>query len=292
MDTSADQKRVTTRADQPRIHTPRGSQARMVDTRAAIERSSDLWTPAQLGSDLALWLDFWDSPFQLRTDGGTDYVEEWGDLSGNGNDAVQGTGAAQPVFGNGVEFDGSNDYLRSNFSPGISPPIAKISLSDADGNTKGAQWSTSDNTFNDGSINLRKHQGEEESALFTNSNYKPINSPGQSGPRIQGGQFQSGGKWDLRVNGAIKGSRDSGEPLVNPLTVSTIGGLIRDSGNNIGVSPGDFWVCVLVNADLSQSQWDKLTGWLAHKADRKSGISEPLANLPSDHPYKSDPPRI
>jgi len=39
-----------------------------------------LWTPAQLGDDLALWLDWKDSPFDLRTDGGTDYVARWGDL--------------------------------------------------------------------------------------------------------------------------------------------------------------------------------------------------------------------
>jgi hypothetical protein len=73
---------------------------------------ANLWTPAELDG-LALWLDVWDSPFDLRTDGGTDYVTRWGDLSGNENDAVQSTGSAQPSLGtNAVFFDGSS-YLAS-----------------------------------------------------------------------------------------------------------------------------------------------------------------------------------
>ena len=72
---------------------------------------ADLWTPAQLGPDLALWLDVWHSDFDLRTDNGTQYVERWGDLSGNGNDATQETGAQQPINSDTIIFDGNDDYL-------------------------------------------------------------------------------------------------------------------------------------------------------------------------------------
>jgi hypothetical protein len=248
--------------------------------------AANLWTPAQLPG-LALWLDVWDSPFDLRDDPGGPYVTLWGDLSGNGNDATQTTGSEQPKLTDRVEFDGSQ-YLRSDFSPGIDLPIAKLALSDAAGNSPGVQWSTSDNTSNDGSIFTRVVQDKEETALYSAGAFRSIRAPSRSGPTLRGGQWQANGMWDLRVNGEVLGTR-SATPTQNPLVVSSPGGLVRE--DSAGTNPGEFWVCVLVSANLTTEQWDKINGWLAWKAHR-NGLPQPLQNLPSSHPFKSEPPKI
>jgi hypothetical protein len=54
-----------------------------------------LWTPAQLGSALALWLDADDA--STITLNGTD-VAEWADKSGNGNHVSNGDAATQPPY--------------------------------------------------------------------------------------------------------------------------------------------------------------------------------------------------
>ena len=69
------------------------------------------WTPAQLGSDLVLWLDA-DDAATISLNGGT--VSKWNDKSGNGNNnhVSQGTAAAQPAYTAGlVTFDGSDDMM-------------------------------------------------------------------------------------------------------------------------------------------------------------------------------------
>ena len=55
------------------------------------------------------------------TKDGSDYVSVWADQSGNGNDAVQATGASQPLWVDGqlngepvLRFDGSNDFMSFN----------------------------------------------------------------------------------------------------------------------------------------------------------------------------------
>lgn len=61
-----------------------------------------------------LWLD----AGQGITKDGSDYVSAWADQSGNGNDATQGTGSAQPLYVanqlNGepvIRFEGSTDFM-------------------------------------------------------------------------------------------------------------------------------------------------------------------------------------
>jgi len=68
------------------------------------------FTPLEIPS-LVLWLD-------ASTVTGSGGVAVWSDLSGNGNDATQGTTANQPQTGtrtenglNVLDFDGSNDYM-------------------------------------------------------------------------------------------------------------------------------------------------------------------------------------
>lgn len=80
------------------------------------------WTPAALGSDLALWLDAADAG-TITLNGST--VSQWNDKSGNARHATQGTAANQPTYTAnafagkpGLTFDG-NQVLN-----GTSPELA------------------------------------------------------------------------------------------------------------------------------------------------------------------------
>lgn len=79
-----------------------------------------LWTPAALGSSLALWLDAADSS-TITLNGST--VSQWRDKSGNGRHASQGVAANQPTYTAsafagmpGLTFDGVNDNLAVNYN--------------------------------------------------------------------------------------------------------------------------------------------------------------------------------
>ena len=72
-------------------------------------------------SGLTAWYD-WDASrtFTLSSGG---YVSEWRDRSGNDYHLTQASGAAQPQrTGDGVVFDGVDDYLRVEFGVGYSQP--------------------------------------------------------------------------------------------------------------------------------------------------------------------------
>jgi 6-phosphogluconolactonase (cycloisomerase 2 family) len=74
------------------------------------------WTPAQLGADLALWLDADDaSTITLNSSD----VSQWDDKSGNGYDLLQSTAADQPAYvtgglnGKPVLRNNGGDFLAS-----------------------------------------------------------------------------------------------------------------------------------------------------------------------------------
>ena len=72
---------------------------------------SSEWTPADLGADLALWLDASDAS-TITLNGTT--VSQWDDKSGNGRNVSQAVAAQQPAYdavNKIITFDGSNDYL-------------------------------------------------------------------------------------------------------------------------------------------------------------------------------------
>ena len=83
--------------------------------RAAAAGPVGPWTPADLGADLALWLDADDS--STITLNGSD-VSQWDDKSGNARHVLQAAASQQPVYNvtglNGkptITFDGTNDIL-------------------------------------------------------------------------------------------------------------------------------------------------------------------------------------
>lgn len=81
------------------------------------------FTPQRLTS-LALWLDA--SDFATITKDGSNKVSQWNDKSGNGNNAVQGTGVNQPTYvassinsRSVINFDGSTNVMNVTASSSI-----------------------------------------------------------------------------------------------------------------------------------------------------------------------------
>jgi len=236
----------------------------------------DLWTPAQLGDDLALWLDVWDSDFDLRTDGGTDYVERWGDLSGNGHDATQGTGSEQPEKLNGVIFD--KDYLSTSITevqPFTLYVLAKIRDSGELGRVvEGGNrvlWGLADG-FQDESVGA-----------------------------YAGLYIARSASWPSYELGGAVYDASSSILLRNGTEVSGNLGSIDITGRKlaIGYSPAQQgeWAdatvlsVIFYRERMGTENRRRIEGSLAHKADR-NGTPEPLQNLPSDHPYKDSPPTV
>jgi hypothetical protein len=107
-----------------------------VASSASFETDSDVWTPADLGADLMLWLEADDLTTMFQTITGTtavasdgDVVGTWNDKSGDGfhltataNDTTRPTYKTDGGAGNNksyVNFDGTNDALRRAASLGI-----------------------------------------------------------------------------------------------------------------------------------------------------------------------------
>jgi hypothetical protein len=74
-------------------------------TRYAVSVPTNPWNPAQLGADLALWLDA-DDASTITLNGST--VAQWDDKSGNGKHMVQATASAQPTYTTTLSAHGRN----------------------------------------------------------------------------------------------------------------------------------------------------------------------------------------
>jgi hypothetical protein len=91
-------------------------------------RESNFNTETDIGFDSNGDLDT--AAIATHCGGGNGYVVTWYDQSGNGNDATQSTTANQPLIYNGtatltengkpaIEFDGSNDTLKSTYTDAV-----------------------------------------------------------------------------------------------------------------------------------------------------------------------------
>jgi len=237
---------------------------------------ADLWTPAELGSDLALWLDWKDSDFDLRTDGGTDYVTSWEDLSGNGNDATQEAASRQPEKTDlGLSYDGS-DRLQTGIIPKVDQPNIIVGLHIYNEESKFID--IVDNTvFGRGrqvlgvrSGNYRLWSGSDKGDEF--QDFIP------NAPLVQGGLYNSPNSISS-VDGELSAGQKTGP--------NDLSGVVLGGDKDVSFKQNAF----IVARNGSVSRLRKLVGFLAHKAAR-NGIPEPLANLPDSHPHKSTPPTV
>ena len=88
-------------------------------TRLVVLGRKQLWTPAALGSSLALWLDADD--FSTITLNGSN-VAQWSDKSGNGRHATQATAASQPAY-NATGLNGKPALITDDVDNRMNLPV-------------------------------------------------------------------------------------------------------------------------------------------------------------------------
>jgi len=286
-DVDADQVSDTVGASQPGGVVGASQVGGTVGARLA-QPQANLWTPAQLGSDLALWLDVWDSPFDLRTENGTDFVMRWGDLSGNGNDAVQATGSEQPKLNSSaVEYDGQDDWLE--VSDGLASgdkAITILWLSRVEVSTRSCPIELAYD-IDERQKSYRVLQRYKNNILRVEVNFgsgQITASPPNSHLVTSVHRTNTGGSGRLGIDGNTQ-DINIGSTLDVTGNVSSIG--VKKSATT-DWTLGEHYIGVVAGVDDLESQ-QKLEGWAAHKASR-NGVDAPLQNLPASHPHKDDPP--
>jgi len=257
-----------------------------------------LWTPAQLGSDLALWLDLWDSDFDLRTDNGTDYVERGGDLSGNNNDVTQSSGSSQPeIKDDYLLFDGNDDYFET--------PITDIGRRDVtfaalvyrgSSNTKDHIFSS----YNQNTIvaSVTALQENDTRAYIEDSDDDVIIGKTQNLYASEWILFvwtldYSTSTLRLRINGEeVAQDTNTNYDRATEFPLPFYLGARNLSGTADFFFDGRMSSIVLVDG---KREAERIEGHLAHKAEREADISEPLDEMDAnDHPYdrNNGPPTI
>ena len=233
------------------------------------------WTPADLGADLALWLDA-DDASTITLNGSN--VAQWDDKSGNNRHAVQTTAASQPAYtGQHIQFDGltsltcvpswDNTWEWLLVGKFDRTDVLQVLLRD---NASGAStaivgWSSSADFY---------RVRQTSSPLITN-----IATEFGTDRFIQGLSSRASDTAVAFTNGVQKSSW-----AVTGLMGSTLHIGINGTFGRSGLQ-GSISELVLLANEASTDDRQKLEGYLAWKW----GLE---ANLPADHPYKTTPPTV
>lgn len=262
------------------------------------------WTPVQLGSSLALWLDANDAG-TITLNGGT--VSQWSDKSGNGWHMSQATAANQPAYVTGglngkpvIRTDGADRLQNTTTSlfrdvgAATWVAVAKYPVARGQGNAALLMCSRGD--------------ANNSARLILTANPSP-DGPfmGVAGRRLDADGFQTATSstarivdtWFLEVGQAnysaaqanhwTNGTQDltgaafqtaGNSSDTDPLSVNVFGStnILAPAGTEIAEG-------IAIEGPLSTEDRQKIEGYLAHKW----GLA---ANLPADHPHKTTPPTI
>jgi hypothetical protein len=236
------------------------------------------WTPAQLGSALALWLDAEDTA-SITLNGST--VSQWDDKSGNNRHATQATAANQP------EYVASTAVLGGKPSVGATAATGYGLVGTITPSFAAREWLLV-TAYLDG-----------VTALFPGGNTFPTL---MSGPEAFGferagvGSSGTAGWWSTSMwaafpyrNGAETTSTTA-LPMPatllrfdGPNTVTQTWGIGFNQATTNRTWRGPIGEVIAVGETLSTADRQKLEGYLAWKW----GLE---ANLPVGHPYKTIPP--
>jgi hypothetical protein len=258
-------------------------------------QSVSLWTPTQLSSSLALWLDASDSG-TITLNGST--VSQWSDKSGNGKHAVQATSNKQPAYNSsllnnlgGLVYDGSDDCLQVP-SLGLRPFISVFIVL--------KQLDTGKPFFIEHGINANSNDGfyfYGQNLLAALVNRSSVISQGEAAPNWPGTTNEvfslvfrsappSAGQSPIIFKSGNTVSLFYGTATTPADTSSTLT-LNIGARNNGAVAPmnANLHELVVCNTDLNTLNRQKMEGYLAWKWGLQG-------NLPAGHPYKSAPPTI
>ena len=232
-----------------------------------------LWTPAALGSSLALWLDS-DDVSTITLNGST--VSQWRDKSGNGRHASQADSANQPTYSatglNGkpvLTFDGVNDFLSFQ---GVHDQIWSLAVvGRATNNNQGFVQFGLTNQFG---------------SLFVSDGFYRARPSGLTVATVP---FTAG---EIAVLTATYGATQTNIWKNGAIGTTTAeGGVSSNAGSVIGTLGGIYFLdgnigeIIALNGVLSTTDRQTLEGYLAHKW----GLT---ADLPINHLFKFTPPYI
>ena len=236
------------------------------------------WTPALIST--ALWLDATDSS-TITLNGST--VSEWRDKSGNSRHASQSTAANQPTYSATgfnsrptIQFDGINDELNLvQFAQVSNQNIFAVVDTVNLGTDYREFLGRTSGTANNLTILLGGASNSRRPCVYWNGD-RALSAAVQRKAII---------RWSFAT-----GSPASALTQVDggPETTATFTASELTNWNNICRSPFqqadvDVSEIVMTPSTVSTLNRQKLEGYLAHKW----GLT---ANLPSNHPYKVNPP--
>jgi len=232
----------------------------------------------------ALWLDAADSSTVTTVDGA---VSGWNDKSGNGRDSTQATVGLRPTYTrrlngkNVLTFDGSDDSLAGATMPSFGN-ITTLSVA-----TGGPIPSNQERgifsmgafsnywferiSYNSGSLNIYI------SSVFQDTGSASLSPSGFSG-KILVHQREQNVNSKLFIDGTQSGSTLT--------TGAAVTGTIASTTYQIGRTELSYFgdiAEIIVMPQAADADRQKVEGYLAHKW----GL---VANLPSNHPYKTIAP--
>lgn len=259
-----------------------------------------LWTPANIGSDLAFWIDGADSA-SMTLNGST--VQQVNDKSGNNRHAVQLTGTRQPAYTsaglnglNVLTFDGIDDlFLDNAFSMlrncGYGGVWSVVSINNTTSNktlffyptTGGATTSLFSAFISSASTTIGgRRLFTDGFAQISGSNVTANN------PFIYGGEIEwSNATAYLSVNGNTPNSGAFQTAGNTQNTATTFQPAVGSNSGTANYLAGFIAEQVLLvsTARPTSDTITRIEGYLAHKW----GLT---ANLPLAHPYKTNAPTV
>ena len=267
---------------------------------------SGLWTPAELGASLALWLDA-DDAATISLNGST--VSNWNDKSGNNRHVSQATATAQPTYLS-VGFSGKPS-LRTDGSDSLEPGITSLGRNVGGLTAAIVGMYPVGATFNSNACDIiiyTANTGGTRLYLGPNPSVSTANRYAVAGRRLDTDAFatvssttdslaNSGTPW-IRIgnrdySGGVANHFTNGtQDLTNAVVTTQGAGNTSDTdsvrtvifGGVANVPPNtELSEIVVTHSTLSTADRQKLEGYLAWKW----GLE---ANLPVDHPYKGAAP--
>jgi hypothetical protein len=279
----------------------------------AYEVGGGAWTPAELGADLALWLDA-DDASTITLNGST--VSQWSDKSSNAIPFSQPTASSQPSYGasglakNTLNFDGVNDVLDGDdvldtVWTGSAWQIFFVAKNNAANSSNGAILSKVSNlplNLRQFIVNLRSNRSQHVTFYnpgvtdYTGVDSSTVIANGQWVISSQAYTDTGTGSANTteRVEIVVDGSEQTEvvaffagnlETIRDTESHLSVGGNVADGTQLAGLLDGSVGEIIVTSTITSLADRQKLEGYLAWKW----GLE---ANLPADHPYKSTPPTV
>lgn len=248
---------------------------------------AQIWTPAELGASLALWLDASDAS-TITLNGST--VSQWRDKSENSRHVNQPTASKQPTYTlasqnglNVISFDGANRSLFASSSViNLPQPFSRFVAGQFLVKNKQSVLLDSDTS----NTQCVFYNGESAQFWVVANGIAPSFQSYSYGTR----DFLNHQHFHI-VNGAnsywgLDGSNPTGPRNSGPGGQAgiRIGNIRTEFAPNYAFN-GRVFEIVLASGVISTSDRQKLEGYLAWKWGT-------VASLPSNHPYKNNPPTI